>query len=141
MSKRDPFAKFDVTKKTQLTTTSNQLYDDTKFLYKEGQRYAAALYLGGFVIECLLKAALWKRRQEKPIRRLLFTHDLHKLLEMNTSLAKALRADRQGLYQQFVRLSTWNVRFRYNPKNIPKSDADDFMRRLKEVRQWLIQKV
>ena len=137
MRRRDPFAQFAVSKKTQLTTKSDQWFDDAKFLHVKAKRYGAALYLGGFVIECLLKAALWDRREERRVWDLLFSHDLTALLELNASLARSLRSDRQNRYEQFVRLSNWNVRVRYNPRPVRKEDADDFMRRLQEVRQWL----
>lgn len=141
MKRPDPFAPFAVTKKTQLATCSDQWFKDVEFLCRQTKRYRAALYLGGFVIECLLKAALWERRWEKRVRGLLFSHDLTALLEVNPRLAKALRSDRQNRYEQFVRLSTWTVKVRYNPKPVRQEDAGDFMRRLKEVRQWLRKRI
>lgn len=137
MRRRNPFAPLAVTKKTQLATSSDQWFNDAQFLHKQTRRYRAALYLGGFAIECLLKAALWDRRRESRVRDLLFSHDLTALLEVNSRLAAALRADRQNRYEQFVRLSTWNVKVRNNPGRIDQEDADDFMRRLKELRRWL----
>lgn len=133
---RDPFSRFGVTKRTQLITKSDQWFDDTQFVYR-AERLSAALYLGGFVLECLLKAALWERRTEDRVRNLLFSHDLSGLLEANTDLASTMRADPLGRYEQFVKLSSWTVRFRYNPKRIDPEDARIFLDRLKEVRAWL----
>ena len=141
MSRRDPFIPFRVRKKTQLTTKSDQWFKDAKYLHEKAKRYDAAVYLGGFVVECLLKAALWARRREKQVEVLLYSHDLTRLLEVNVSLANRLRAEPQDLYQQFVRVANWNVGIRYNPAAIQKADADDFMRRLKEVQEWLRQSV
>jgi hypothetical protein len=136
MKRRDPFAPFQITKKSQLTTKSDQWLDDSGYLRKS-ERYAAALYLGGFVIECLLKASLWDRRFEPQIRPLLHSHDLSALRAANTELDRRMQADRLGVHEQFVRLSNWTVRVRYNPRRVARQDADDFMRRLKEVRGWL----
>jgi len=137
MRRRDPFAPFQVTKKSQLTTKSDQWFADTEYLHKS-KRYAAALYLGGFVIECLLKASLWDRRFDAKVRPLLFrSHDLGELREANTALDVQMQADRLRVHEQFVRLSSWTVRVRYNPKRVATQDAKDFMRRLKEVREWL----
>jgi HEPN domain-containing protein len=138
---RDPFATFAIKRKAQLITKSDQLFADTRFLFKS-KRHAAALYLGGFVVECLLKAAVWKRRHEKKIGQLLYSHNLTALLEHNSGLAENIRrADAGAIYIQFVRLSNWNVRFRYNPAPVAYKDAEDFMRRLSEVRAWLRNRV
>lgn len=67
MERRDPFAPFQITKKSRLTTKSDQWLDDSEYLWKS-KRYAAALYLGGFVIEGLLEAGLCDRRFQPQIR-------------------------------------------------------------------------
>jgi hypothetical protein len=140
MQQRDPFAPFQVTKKSQLTTKSDQWFDDAEHLRK-AERYAAALYLGGFVVECLLKASLWDRRFESHVRPLLYSHDLSALRAANGALDGEMQADRLGVHEQFVRLSNWTVRVRYNPRKVARQDAEDFMRRLKEVRGWLRSRV
>lgn len=134
--RRDPFAEFNIRRATQLVTKSDQWFDDVQFLYGS-RRYAAALYLGGFVIECLLKARLWPRRFEPKIRPLLFSHRLGELLKADVNLSSALKSDPHAPYEQFVHLSTWTVRVRYNPRGIDPQDAAGFLRRLREVRLWL----
>ena len=82
---------------------------DVEFLYRNG-RYAAALYLGGFVVECLLKAALWRRRFEARMRSLLFrSHDLGELLDASVPLPEALSRETQGLTDGFRVLAGWSV--------------------------------
>lgn len=137
MRKRDPFVAFTVTKSSQLKTKSDQWYDDCRFLF-QSQRYAASLYLGGFVVECLLKCSLWVRRNEPVIRILLFTsHDLEGLLLANQGLDKQMRADASDVHERFVKLTGWTVRFRYNPARPTFEDATQFMKNLQEVRAWL----
>src|SRR4051794_16242384 len=109
---RDPFAQFNVHKPSQLITKSDQWFEDVLFVYR-GKRHAATLYLGGFVIECLLKARLWHRRFEPRIRSLLFSHDLGRLLDADVDLAQSLKVGRSAPYKQFVQLSAWTVRVRY----------------------------
>ncbi|MGD2110216.1 MAG: hypothetical protein PVI86_12610 [Phycisphaerae bacterium] len=132
---KDPFARFAVTRPSQLVTKSDQWYDDARFLHRS-KRYAAAMYLGGFVVECLLKRALWGRRSEPAVRKLFFaSHDLAELLDANKDLASRMQADRTRAYDQFVQLTSWTVRFRYNPRKPHADDARVFMRRLKETRE------
>ncbi|HOW18227.1 MAG TPA: HEPN domain-containing protein [Phycisphaerae bacterium] len=140
MTRGDPFRRFSLTKKSQLTTKSDQWFDDARFLHQSA-RYAAALYLGGFVIECLLKAALWERRQEPDVRRLLYSHELDDLLAALPVLAREMERDPVGVQEEFVQICNWNVRIRYNPLRVDKRDCDDFVRRLTEVRTWLRDRV
>lgn len=136
--KRDPFAPFRVSRPTQIVTKSDQLFKDVEFLYKQ-KRFALVLYLGGFVVECLLKAALWKRRHERGVRELLFGHDLARLLAASPVLSRDMERDRLGAYNYFyfVRVSSWHVGIRYNPKQVAPEDADAFLTQLREVRRWL----
>jgi HEPN domain-containing protein len=107
------------------------------FLF-ESKRYAASMYLGGFVIECLLKSALWNRREEPAIHTLIFkSHDLEKLLVSNKWLESKMQDGASDVHDRFVNLTGWTVRFRYNPARPTFEDATMFMKSLKEVRAWL----
>lgn len=132
-------SRFQVSKAEQLREKSNQWFDEVCFLH-EHKRRAALVYLGGFVIECMLKSALWQRRHEPAIAVLIGrSHDLHKLLnqlplieaKMRTPLADSVRSS-------FDVLANWTVRIRYNPKRPSPADALDYWGRLKEVRLWLL---
>lgn len=134
--------RFSITRAAQLKEKSNQWFDDVQFLHQEA-RWSAAVYLGGFVIELLLKAALWRRRNEPAIRKLLFsTHELDLLLrhcgdlhaEMNKRGCDAVRSS-------FSAVTVWSVRIRYNPKRPSAADAGDYLGRIREVRQWLLGKI
>lgn len=136
----DLFQRFQIARATQLTTKSDQWYEET-LLAQQRERYSLTLYLGGFVIECLLKASLWSRRFEPRVRALLFaSHDLAALLATNPALSRGLEGD-LSVHSSFVRLTSWHVRFRYNPKRATREDAGEFLRRLREVRLWLRGKV
>jgi len=122
-------------------TKSDQWFDEAKFLFRH-QRYTPVMYLGGFVVECLLKAAMWDRRTNSKIRSLIFgSHDLETLLEASPFLAAQMEKDPLGIYMHFVRISNWNVRIRYNPKLVVQDDAKDFLGNLREVRKWLRNKL
>lgn len=122
----------------QLKTKSDQWFADARFLLSH-HRFAAAVYLGGFVIELLLKAMLWPRRAEPPIGAKIFsTHDLFELLELNRVLERALHSpELKSAYDSFQFLANWTVHVRYNPKSPSAEEARDFWRRLEEVRKWL----
>jgi hypothetical protein len=132
-------AHFAVTRPSQLRDKSHQWFDDVQFLHAH-QRWGAAIYLGGFVIECLLKAALWPRRAEPRIDRLLWrSHDLGELLAECRHLKADMRQPRFAeVWAAFQFLGNWTVRIRYNPRLPSAREARDFWERLMEVRQWLL---
>ena len=131
------FSSFGITKASQLKTKSDQWFEDVQFLFRN-ERYSAAVYLGGFVIECLLKASLWSRRQDDAIRSLIFrSHDLPRLLHANSALERDMQRDKLRNHAHFVQISSWHVRIRYNPRQVHREDADAFLAHLREVRTWL----
>ncbi len=84
-------ARFAITKPSQLRDKSHQWFSDVQFLH-EHERWSPLIYLGGFVIECLLKSVLWPRRTEPPVGQLLWrSHDLGELLAECAALDAAIR--------------------------------------------------
>jgi hypothetical protein len=135
-------SRFQVTKKSQLQSKSDQLYADVDFLNKS-ERRSTAVYLGGFVIELLLKAALRERRSEAAVAALLGrTHDLGELLskcgEVESELFNPTNARIKG---SFDLLANWGVRIRYDPRVPSAAEARDYWGRLTEVRKWLLGKI
>jgi hypothetical protein len=131
-------ARFAISKPSQLREKSEQWFRDTQCLH-DHQRWSAVVYLGGFVIECLLKCALWPRRTERRVIRLLWrSHDLYDLLdacpETRTELNKP---PFDAVRSSFDFLANWAVRIRHNPKRLSQEEGLEFWRRLKEVRTWL----
>ena len=128
------FVAFRPQRPAQLKSKSDQWLEDVVFLFRH-HRFNAAIYLGGFVVECLLKASLWSRRKEPHIKRLIFqSHDLTDLLELNKELSRQMEKDSLDTHRSFVQIANWNVRFRYNPKRVTHQDAQRFMQDLREVR-------
>lgn len=130
---------FSVEKASQLRAKSDQWFADTEFLFKS-KRWASCVYLGGFVIELLLKSELWAQRNDPVIRKLLYSsHDLDQLrLACRRIDAKLSSPLENQIGSRFESLASWSVRIRYNPKIPSAGDAKFFMIRLKEVRKWLI---
>ena len=135
-------SQFSITKASQLREKSNQWFRETEFLFRN-ERRAAFVYLGGFVIECLLKYALWPQRHRPEIRKLLWgSHDLDKLLAACGALERELsKPPWDGVRESFEFLKSWSVRIRYNPKCPSAHDVRDYRRRLSEVRQWLLGRI
>jgi hypothetical protein len=129
---------FSVTKASQLRTKSDQWHADARFLH-DSRRYAASVYLGGFVIELMLKAALWPRRREPRIASLLHrSHDLRQLVEECQAIwAEIQKPPHARVLQSLEFLASWSVRIRYNPKQPSADDSADYRRRVELVRTWL----
>lgn len=111
------------------------------------RRYAAAYYLGGYVIECALKACIARQFQRAniPDSRLvsnIFTHDLARLLriaDLEQPLLEAGHRDRQ-LELAWGTVLTWNEATRYEGRRSP-AEAVDLIRAIAEphhgVFPWL----
>ena len=70
----------------ELRMLARERLRDARLLLKHG-RYSAAYYLGGYVIECALKACVDKqiKRNDFPDKKFIndaYTHDLVKLLDL-----------------------------------------------------------
>lgn len=146
---------------SQLRTVANRRFGDAKALCdtKKNERANGAIYLGGFVIECLLKAKMLEQnqwlsnvvdvsklsRQDREIYNLCFRHhDLGGLLEKLPDLQKKLQAEDQNHSRQFSRydmlrkiMGEWTIYIRYSPQMAIIKDAENFVERVKELKEWL----
>jgi glutamine synthetase adenylyltransferase len=115
------------------------------------------MYLGGFVIECLLKAKLleaypWlknartaagKSQREKHLWNLCYrSHSLDEILAHLPDVAKdLLTAERRGhsrLYTSLRKIcGQWTIYARYSPQLVGIEDARQFLSMVKEVKKWL----
>ena len=115
------------------------------------------MYLGGFVIECLLKAHLldaygWLQSARSPEGRstseqrlwnLCYrSHELDEILDKLPSVTDRLQAaEREGhsrLLDGLKKLcGQWTIYARYSPRQADIEDAREFLARLKEVKKWL----
>ena len=127
-------------KKQQIKQVSSDRYTDARVLLRH-QRYNAAIYLGGFVIECLLKCSLWDLRSNPKINRLLYTsHNFEDLLEANSLLFQKLRTE-VAIFNAFSNIMGWSVTIRYMSKRVSRDGAHQFMKNMGEVRLWLLRHV
>jgi hypothetical protein len=142
----------------QLRAVADRRYDDAMCLLKSGEnaRMNGAMYMGGFVVECLLKAILLERhanlqRRVDPATLsetdheafvLLFGHALDEMLlflpEVRKKLAFLRNADGKPLWPAFqVVCEQWTVYARYSPKHATAEDARQFLITVSEARKWL----
>jgi len=146
---------------TQLRTVAQRRFDDAECLLQKGQNARAngAMYLAGFVIECLLKAKLLEKYQWLQIagntgnlttddRRLYDLcyrmHDLAAILDHLTELGEHLknlnsfRYEKGRLYSMLKSVvGRWTIFARYSPQMAPMQEAGDFVRQIKEIKEWL----
>lgn len=128
---------------------------DAQCLLNSGDRKRAngVLYMGGFVIECLLKALLLERHRnlqgsvdpaalsssDREVHRLLHRHELDAMLVFLPDVRIQLTTAGGGIWQRFrVLCEQWTVYARYSPMQAElKKDAQPFLETVKEVKQWL----
>ena len=143
----------------QLRTVAERRLGDARFLQKSGlnARANGAMYLGGFVVECLLKANLleehpWLQSAGTPpehsasARALWFLcyrwHDLGGMLERLPKLTERLAPTGQrGQTRMLQSLKSicaqWTIHARYSPRMATIQEANEFISRIEEVRPWL----
>jgi hypothetical protein len=144
----------------QLRTVAERRLADAEALRKTGdnERANGAMYLGGFVIECLLKARLleehpWLQRplgpnassQEQRLWSLCFRpHDLIEILEHLPGLRQELAArdkaeGRQASLPDLLSAicSQWTIQARYSPRSETMANAERFLMRVKERKECL----
>lgn len=142
----------------QLVTVAERRFDDAQALCDLGKNKHAngAQYLGGSVIELLLKARLVRlfervgqtRRprgmssEEQRLWALLFSHDLTAILNsvpgLDGMLAK--RGERDGRpYQTDLRgvCATWNIYARYSTRTSTVAEAREWLERIRELKEVL----
>ena len=144
----------------QLRTVAERRYADAECLRKTGdnERANGAMYLGGFVLECLLKARLLEEHpwlqaplgpnpslQEQRLWSLCYrSHDLEEILEHLPGLTRELARGDQAAGRDTGRLETlrtlcsqWTIQARYSPRSETMATAEKFLNRVKEVKECL----
>lgn len=144
---------------SQLRTVADRRLEDALCLQRTGvnARANGAMYLGGFVIECLLKAKLlakfpWLRsaaypdnrsRQDRRLWYLCYqSHQLDEILshlpEVGLRLAAAGQRGDNRLHDNLRQIcASWTVFARYSPRSATSSEAGDFLNRIRELKRWL----
>ncbi len=145
---------------TALRTVADWRYGDALCLKDTGERERAngAIYLGGFAIECLLKAALvekyaWLQSKVDPAKldkddhrtwSLCFrSHDLAEILDRLPELKNKLKARDQARTGPSLLTSMkqvcgiWTVTLRYSSKSATAPEAAVFLGKVKELKACL----
>jgi len=143
----------------QLRTVADRRFDDADALRQTGRNARAngAMYLGGFVIECLLKAKLLERfrwlqsaasaegcdKYDRHLWSLCYRwHDLDELLaqlpEIQDHLSRMEQRDSGRLNASLKSIcAQWTVYARYSPYNADIDDARKFLDQIQELKSWL----
>ena len=144
---------------TQLRTVADRRFDDAQVLRDTGQNARAngSMYLGGFVIECLLKARLLEKfawlqsagpagertRGEQHLWSLCYrSHDLDEILaqlpEIHERLSRMEQGESSRLIQSLKSIcAQWSIYARYSPYNADIDDARTFLDQIEELKPWL----
>jgi hypothetical protein len=144
---------------TQLRTVAERRFDDAEALRKTGQNARAngAMYLGGFVIECLLKAKLLERyrwlqstaspddrsKADQRLWSLCYRlHELDEILDKLPEITEKLSRTEGGRSNRLVQslksiCGQWTVFARYSPYTADMDDARTFLDQVKELKPWL----
>ena len=115
-----------------------------------------AMYLAGYVVECLLKAALLEKRTDlqrtdstglKPDDMYVWglihrRHDLDLLLAelpaVQDRVANASPDGAASLLQDLKRIcATWTIFARYSPYHAKMDEAVEFVQRVRDLKPWL----
>lgn len=143
----------------QLRTVADERFGDADALRQTccNARANGAMYLGGFVIECLLKASLlekysWLRSatsldgrtgEEKRLWSLCYrSHDLDEILAKLPEIQDRLsRLEQQGSRRLNQTLKSicarWTIYARYSPYKADIDDARTFLDQIKELKKCL----
>ncbi|HVS69734.1 MAG TPA: hypothetical protein VHQ47_00595 [Phycisphaerae bacterium] len=144
---------------SQLRTVAERRLDDARALRDTGENARAngAIYLAGFVVECLLKAKLLQRypwlqsagthtgKTAKDLRlwSLCYrSHDLDEILEklpdILITLSKLEHGQGSRLIQSLKTIcAEWSIFARYSPYNADIDDARHFLAQIEELKEWL----
>lgn len=113
--------------------------DDMGVLYDEA-RFAGGVYLGGYVVECVLKSLLIgalprdQRSRMMGLFRGSLGHDLFRLRSAYVGLGGAsIPAEIIG---SFEIVDAWSVASRYDPKVPDRRSAEEFRRAVHSVFAW-----
>lgn len=143
----------------QYRTVADSRFEDAEALRQTGRNARAngAMYLGGFAVECLLKAKLierfpWLRNAGSPEGRtsadrriwsLCYrSHDLEEILanlpDVEDRLSELGQRECNRLRQSLRSVcARWTVHARYSPHTSTIAEATEFLDQVKELKSWL----
>ena len=141
----------------QLRSVAEYRFGDAMCLFESEQPVLAtgAMYMGSFVIECLLQALLLERHSnlqspvdparlsesDREVFRLLYaSHELDAMLMFPPEVELKVRSLSHGeaTWERFQTVcEQWTVYARYSPKLAKRDEAQQFLDTVGEVKQWL----
>ncbi len=123
--------------RTVFIQAHNDRHKDARALLRAG-RWGGAIYLGGYVVECLLKARILKRKGSSDLPREYWHHDL-RLMDVS-GVAWDIKLPRNSAIQDQMLLitGTWDVTMRYGSSQFTdRHGAHSFLEAVRRVRRWL----
>lgn len=116
----------------------NDRFKDARALLRS-ERWGGAIYLGGYVIECLLKARILKRKVSADLPREYWHHDLLRLMDVSGVAWEIKLPQNSAIHDQMLLITgTWDVTMRYGSTQLKtRRDAADFIEAVQKVRRWL----
>lgn len=138
--KRDPMIRED-----ELRQLADSLLQEASCLL-DGNYFTAAIYLGGYAIECLLKVTICRALRQPALTSMFKSHDLDGLLFYSgLHQDMILVPDVHEAFNSIV--GAWNdqdgntVR-RYAPRSdASQEDAEKFLDWVKQVYEWLVARI
>ncbi|MEM7536590.1 MAG: HEPN domain-containing protein [Chloroflexota bacterium] len=128
---------------------SKHRLDDAKALL-ESRRWRGSMYMSGYAVECLLKTKLMQMYHCHTLHELedilqqrgilvtqatVFTHHLELLFQFARSLDR-LKQNRR-IWRQFAIVNRWMPAWRYTANLANQQDAEDFIRAVEAVMDWI----
>lgn len=142
----------------QWRAVAERRFADAKCLLNSGdpERANGAIYMAGFVIECLLKALLLERHpnlqrpvdparlsaSDREVFELLYRHDLDSMLgflpELEKKLSPVKTKSGGSAWRAFQDIcEEWTVYARYSPASAKLDHARRYLDTVEEVKKWL----
>ncbi len=130
---------------------SRRRFEDAQVLHNQ-KRWAGAIYLGGYAVECSLKSLIcWEQRKDNFKDTRIFKkglqgselHSLTKLLDSIPTLQRAIQLDRTNGYREAWNTvsSLWrNDELRYSDKMGDEQESERFIKAVKILHQFLLTK-
>ena len=130
---------FSHTKATVLKKLVQIRLDDAKALLNTRftARLNGAIYLGGYAVECAIKARICNERGEAFLRNDDKTHDLAVLFDRLKENDNALQEDINRKIKLKQIANEWNVELRYKIRILNHSEVSRFLDYVEEFVQWL----
>jgi len=142
----------------QWRAVAERRFGDARYLLDSGnaERATGAMYMAGFVVECLLKALLLERHpnlgrpadpaslslSDREVLRLLYSHELDDMLgylpELEKKLSNVKTKSGSSAWRGLNDLcEEWTVYARYSPKMATLDRARAYLDTVEEVKKWL----